>query len=165
MLTRARGLATFVFVKNETLFQFHTARTDHLLHALAEAGYSDTASRRAVVDVLCSSRTGVTPADLFARGRRAHAHLGQVTVYRTLEILEHLGLVRKLHREDGCSSWVVTSATHGHHVICRSCGTAVEFEGCSLEAVLARVSKSTGFAVEGHWLEVFGTCPACRRRA
>jgi Fe2+ or Zn2+ uptake regulation protein len=152
-------------VKNETDFQFHPTRPDLLLNALAEAGYSDTASRRAVVDVLCSSRTGVTPSDLVTRGRRSHAHLGQVTVYRTLEILEHLGLVRKLHQEDGCSSWVVTSATHGHHVICRSCGTAVEFEGCSIDAVLKRVSQSTGFSIEGHWLEMFGKCPACRSRA
>jgi Fe2+ or Zn2+ uptake regulation protein len=39
-------------------------------------------------------------ADLLARGRRQHAALGQVTAYRTLEILEGLGLARKLHQEE-----------------------------------------------------------------
>jgi len=152
-------------MKNETGFQFRQPTPDTLLHALAEAGYSDTASRRAVVDALCASRTGITPADLFEKGRKRQPRLGQVTVYRTLEILEQLGLARKLHQEDGCSSWVVASAAHGHHVICRSCGTAVEFEGCSLDSALAGIGKRTGFAVEGHWLEVFGKCPTCRSRA
>jgi Fe2+ or Zn2+ uptake regulation protein len=40
----------------------------------------------------------------------------------------------------------------------------VEFVGCSLDKALEKVGKSTGFAVEGHWLEVFGKCPSCRGR-
>jgi Fur family ferric uptake transcriptional regulator len=135
-----------------------------MLRALSEAGYSDTASRRAVVEVLCASSAGATPAELLSRGKASHPRLGQVTVYRTLEILEHMGMVRKLHQEDGCSSWVATGAEHGHHVICRKCRKAVEFEGCSLGEVLSEASRRTGYTVEGHWLELFGLCPACRRK-
>ena len=152
------------FVKNERLFHFSPPRAETMRGALAEAGYSDTAARRAIIDVLCSRPGGTTPADLLSRGRRSHPRLGQVTVYRTLEILEQLGLVRKLHQEEGCSSWVATSAGHAHHVICRRCRRAVEFEGCSLEPVLAAVARRTGYTVEGHWLELFGLCPTCRRK-
>lgn len=134
-----------------------------MLHALAEAGFSDTRARRAVVQAFCESRRSATPADLLARGRARHPKLGQVTVYRTLEILEDLGLIRKLHQEDGCSSYAASSRGHAHYVICRKCRTAVEFDQCTLESVLRDVSARTGYVVEGHWLELFGVCPACRR--
>lgn len=134
-----------------------------MLRALSEAGFSDTRARRAVVHALCDARTGATPADLLTRGRSFHARLGQVTVYRTLEILERLGLVRKLHQDDGCSSYAASSTGHAHHVICRTCHAAVEFEGCSIDAVLRQVSARTGYRVDSHFLELFGLCPSCRR--
>jgi len=137
-------------------------RSDRVLRALSEAGFSDTRARRAVVTALCETHRGATPADLLARGRRRHAALGQVTVYRPLEILEGLGLARKLHQEDGCSSYAVASRGHAHHVICRSCRAAVEFEGCRIDDVLKEVSARTGYKVESHFLELFGLCPRCR---
>jgi len=135
-----------------------------MLRALSEAGFSDTRARRAVVHALCDAQTGATPADLLARGRSVHAGLGQVTVYRTLEILEQLGLVRKLHQDDGCSSYAASSTGHAHHVICRTCHAAVEFEGCSIDNVLRQVSARTGYSVDSHFLELFGLCPSCRRK-
>jgi Fe2+ or Zn2+ uptake regulation protein len=135
-----------------------------MLRALSEAGFSDTRARRAVVHALCDAQKGATPADLLARGRSVHAGLGQVTVYRTLDILERLGLVRKLHQDDGCSSYAASSTGHAHHVICRTCHAAVEFEGCSIDNVLRAVSARTGYSVETHFLELFGLCPSCRRK-
>jgi Fur family ferric uptake transcriptional regulator len=135
-----------------------------MLRSLADAGFSDTRARRAVVHALCEARTGTTPSDLLARGRSLHAGLGQVTVYRTLEILAHLGLVRKLHQDDGCSSYAASSTGHAHHVICRTCHAAVEFEGCRIDQVLEEAKARTGYTVESHFLELFGICPACRRK-
>jgi Fur family ferric uptake transcriptional regulator len=133
-----------------------------MLRAISEAGYSDTRARRAVVRALCRSASRATPADLLKRGRSFYANLGQVTVYRTLEILRSLGLVRRLHQEDGCSSYAESGGGHGHHILCRKCRKAVEFVGCSIEDVLSNAARQTGFEVSGHWLEVFGTCPECR---
>jgi Fe2+ or Zn2+ uptake regulation protein len=166
-------------VKNEKKFQFRRAgraghagharavtrpRAEQILVTLAEAGFSDTRARRAVVSALCEAETGASPADLLARGRARHARLGQVTVYRTLEILERLGLARKLHQEDGCSTYAVSSRGHRHHVICRRCHKAVEYEGCSIDGAVQDAAARTGYLVEGHWLEMFGLCPSCRGR-
>jgi Fe2+ or Zn2+ uptake regulation protein len=95
-----------------------------------------------------------------------------VTVYRTLEILHGLGLVRKLHLEAGCHTYALSligprgevrgGHDHGHHIICRDCGRAVEFEGCDLGDIIATVEAQTGFQVREHWLELFGVCPECR---
>jgi Fur family ferric uptake transcriptional regulator len=161
-------------VENEKTFQFQRTgprttsgsrpRAEGILRSLAEAGYSDTKARRAVVRALCGARAGATPADLLSRGRAIHAQLGQVTVYRTLGILSGLGLARRLHQEDGCSAYAVASRGHGHHVICRRCRRAVEFEGCSLGSVIKGAAGSTGYRVEGHWLELFGLCPGCQQK-
>jgi Fe2+ or Zn2+ uptake regulation protein len=139
-------------------------RAEEMLRAMADAGFSDTRARRAVVTALCNAPGGLTPARLLARGRSRHARLGYVTVYRTLDILERLGLARRLHQEDGCSTYAVTSAAHGHHVICHVCRKAVEFEGCVTEGMLRHVAATTGYRVDGHWLELFGVCPSCRNR-
>ena len=145
-------------VKTENGFQFPPS--DRMLGALTRAGYSDTKSRRAVVRALCE--LPATPAELLQRGRRYHKGLGQVTVYRTLEILDVLGLVRRLHHEDGRVSYAASGAAHGHHVICTRCRGAVEFEGCAIGPALASAVRQTGFTVSGHRLELFGLCPDCQ---
>jgi len=147
---------------------------DALLDALAQAGYSNTRSRRAVLMAICEAGGQASGAELLALGRAHHPPLGLVTVYRTLDLLLSLGLVRKLHLDEGCHTYALTMIgphgearggdrhAHGHHVICRDCGRAVEFEGCDLDAVVASVEAQTGFRVQEHWLEMFGVCPACR---
>jgi Fur family ferric uptake transcriptional regulator len=147
---------------------------DALLDALAQAGYSNTRSRRAVLMAICEAGGQASGAELLALGRAHHPPLGLVTVYRTLDLLLSLGLVRKLHLDEGCHTYALSMIgphgevrdgdrhDHGHHVICRDCGRAVEFEGCDLDAVVASVEAQTGFRVQEHWLEMFGVCPACR---
>ena len=158
-------------MKIEKGFQFgvtaaagRAARAEGMLRVIAEAGYSDTGSRRAVVQALCEAPAGATPAQLLSQGRSLHPRLGQVTVYRTLEILAGLGLVRKLHAEDGCSAYAAATRRHGHYVICRQCRRATEFEGCAVESALGKVTAETGYRVSGHWLELFGLCPACQKK-
>jgi Fur family ferric uptake transcriptional regulator len=135
-----------------------------MLCAVAEAGYSDTQARRAVVRALCEAPSGATPADLLSRGRSIHSRLGQVTVYRTLDILSGLGLVQRIHGEDGCSTYAAAPHGHGHYVICQRCRRAAEFEGCAVDAAFSKAAAQTGYRVSGHWLELFGLCPDCQRK-
>jgi Fur family ferric uptake transcriptional regulator len=146
-----------------------------LLDALAQAGYSNTRSRRAVLKAICEAGGQASGAELLGLGRAHHATLGMVTVYRTLDLLLSLGLVRKLHLAEGCHIYALSLAggqnetrgnephNHGHHIICQRCNRAVEFNGCDLDAVIMMVEAQTGFRVQEHWLEMFGVCPTCRK--
>jgi len=153
-----------------------------MLTALTQAGYSNTRARRAVLTAICEAGGQAASAELLEIGRAHHPELGTVTVYRTLEILLSLGLVRRLHQEEGCHVYAVSLTgrlapgtetrgdasdghDHRHHVICQGCGRAVEFEGCDLRTVVASVEAQTGFRVREHWLEMFGVCPACQTDA
>jgi len=132
-----------------------------------------------VLMAICEAGGQASGAELLALGRAHHPALGLVTVYRTLDLLLSLGLVRKLHLTEGCHTYALSLAgkrdetsgaevrgpeshSHGHHVICQRCNRAVEFEGCDLDAVVAAAEAQTGFHVQEHWLEMFGICPACR---
>jgi Fur family ferric uptake transcriptional regulator len=72
-------------------------------------------------------------------------------------------VLRRMHRDDGCHSYALAQAAHGHHLICLSCNQVVEFDGCDLDALFKSVARKTGFRIEGHWLEAFGLCPKCQK--
>jgi Fur family ferric uptake transcriptional regulator len=130
---------------------------------LSAAGYRVTAPRRAVMQVLLNTRTPLPPQEIYERGQSAHPKLGLVTVYRALALLEELHLVRRIHCDTGCHSYVLASPGHRHHIMCRKCGRTAEFEGSDDLGMLAvQVEQSTDYRVDDHLLQLFGLCPNCQ---
>ncbi len=130
---------------------------------LSEAGYRITEPRQAVVTVLQQTERPLKPQEILERGTALHANLGLVTVYRTLELFEQLGLVRRVHRGEGCHGYLPTTPGHRHVLVCQSCGRAVEFVGSDdLDTLIARVEARTDFQVVDHLLQLFGCCPNCQ---
>ncbi len=130
-----------------------------------EHGYKLTPQRRAVIAAFCRSREHLTPAELHARLVAEHPGIGLVTVYRTLEILDELGLVCETHAGGTCHSYLVRGDAnpHHHHLICSSCGRVENFTGCGLDKLQQGLAARTGFTITGHLLEFTGLCRACRR--
>ncbi len=85
--------------------------------------------------------------------------VGLVTVYRALDLLGGLGIVRRLDLGDGARYELARD--HHHHMICESCGDISEFDECPLDPELLP-PKSTDFEIRAHSLEVYGRCGACR---
>jgi Fur family ferric uptake transcriptional regulator len=132
---------------------------------LNQHGYKLTRQRKAVVEVMTLANTRLTAAEVFAKAQRECPDLGLTTVYRTLEILEQLGTIRRVHLEDGCEAFAPTAIEHGHYLICANCQTTIEFEGCDLTAMLDRLATQTGFTIDQHWLELVGRCPKCQKKS
>jgi len=133
---------------------------------LAAAGYRVTAPRRAVIAVLAQASSPLLPQEILKRARSRHYDLGLVTVYRTLNVLAKLDLVRRVHRQDGCHGYLPASPGHHHAVICRGCGEAAEFPGADdLERLVDRVEVRTGYAISDHLLQLYGLCPNCSQEA
>jgi len=63
-----------------------------------------------------------------------------------------------LRAEDGEALYRRCSATHHHHLVCRSCGRTVEVDGPAVERWADRVAAEHGYADVSHTLEIFGTC-------
>lgn len=133
-----------------------------ILGKLSDEGYRLTQPRRAVIQVLLGDDGYSSPAQVHQRARTLCPGVSLVTVYRTLDLLTQLGFARRIHADDGCHGYACASHGHRHHLVCRRCGAATEFEGCDLSAFLDRVSGETGYAIEDHLLELVGLCATCR---
>jgi Fur family ferric uptake transcriptional regulator len=127
-----------------------------------EPGLRPTRQRRAVAEALASF-------DDFRSAQEIHTLLGErgqnvglATVYRTLQKLSEAGEVDMLRTEDGEAIYRACSATHHHHLVCRSCGATVEVEGPAVEKWTRSIAEQHGYADISHTLEIFGSCARCR---
>ena len=132
-----------------------------LLH---DRGLKLTPQRRAVLDVIKSSSGHLTPAEIYERVHKRYPSIGLVTIYRTLEVLTSLDLICRVHGEQGCHSYLLRRRSgHHHHMVCSSCGRVADFTRCDIEELERRVARQTGFKVQGHILELYGTCGTCQK--
>jgi Fur family ferric uptake transcriptional regulator len=136
--------------------------TETWLTRLQESGYRLTGARRAVVDVIQKSRQALTPVQVFDRARKKYRELGLVSVYRTLEKLEELGLVQRVHQPQGCQAFVTAGMGHQHLLLCQECGEATLFEGDDLDGLIKSIARRTGYQIKEHWLQLFGLCENCK---
>jgi Fe2+ or Zn2+ uptake regulation protein len=136
--------------------------TENWFGILQKSGCRITAPRRAVVEAREGNTRALTPVEVYDEARRQCPGLGLVSVYRTLEKLEELGLVQRVHQTRGCQAFVRSGDGHQHLLVCSNCGKAILFEGDQLDTLFTSISKSTGFQIESHWLQAFGLCKACR---
>lgn len=135
---------------------------EHWLSALQENGYRLTEARRAVVEIVAATARALSPLEVFDLARVAHPDLGLVTVYRTLEKLEELHLIQRVHQPAGCHAFVAASQGHQHLLLCQKCGRVVFFDGDDLEYLFNAIAVKTGYAIKEHWLQLFGLCASCR---
>lgn len=137
-----------------------------IANILRRQGYKLTPQRRAVLDAIALSHDHLTPADIHDRVRHEHPGIGLVTIYRTLDILDKLGLICEVHSGGNCRSYLLRRPQeHHHHLICSDCGTVADFIDCGLSELEQRLSRVTGFEIEGHLLEFAGRCQNCQKIA
>lgn len=125
-------------------------------------GLKCTPQRIAVYKVIEGSRTHLSIEKIHAGVKKILPNIGLATVYRTLDYLITLGLIEKVHLDDGCHSYTSVLSGHRHALVCRVCDQIVEYEDCPLEGIKNQVSKKTGFKIDNHYLQLFGTCSECQ---
>jgi len=134
-----------------------------LQEKLNQKGLRLTRPRQVVIATLEAATVPLSPQTIHQRALEQYENIGLVTVYRTLELLDEFGLVRRVHSQDECQGYVLASPGHHHHLVCRSCKQAVEFIGSEdLTGIVQRVERQTGYQVSDHLLELYGLCPTCQ---
>ena len=137
----------------------------HWNSTLLNNGYRLTPSRQAVVEILASSQKVLDAQTVFDLARKEHPKLGLMSVYRTLEKLEELGLIQKVHQPDGCHGYIAAPDGHQHLLLCLGCGRAEYFEGEQLESFFNGIGVQKQYRIQEHWLQLFGYCASCREKA
>jgi len=136
---------------------------ESLARALQQQGLKLTRSRRAVLQVIAEASDHLTVAEAHRRALTIDPAIGLASVYRTMELLERLGMVRHVNMNHRHRHYAPAADGHGHHLVCNGCGRVVEFSDCQVEQLAKTLARRTRFVIEGHSIELYGRCPDCRR--
>jgi len=129
-----------------------------------QAGNRLTEPRRAILGIIANSNHPLTPIEIFDQARENVPKLGLVTVYRTIEKLESLRLIDRVHNLGQCQSIFRGTPGHQHLLTCTNCGASVHFDGLESEVQFKDIGRANGFHVSGHWLQLYGLCNQCHKK-
>lgn len=87
--------------------------------------------------------------------------IGLATVYRILTQFSAVGLVKKLHFEEGFSLFELQSEEHHDHLVCVRCGAVEEFIDELIEQRQHVIAEQKHFKMTDHALVIYGVCKAC----
>ena len=140
--------------------------SNHILdtwqESLHQHGYRVTRPRRLVMEIIADSNAALTPREIYQKSLELDQSPGIASVYRTLEMLEKLGLIRQIHQPGGCHGIWPALDGHNHYLICRDCGQMKVIEGNEdISGYIKNIEKETGYHIDDHWLQFFGTCQGC----
>jgi Fur family ferric uptake transcriptional regulator len=127
---------------------------------LRAQGYRLTPQRELILDAV-DTLGHATPDEVLTEVRKSSSALNISTVYRTLEVLEQLGLVRHAHLSDRAPTYHSVRDHEHFHLVCRNCHKVVSVEPGVLDPVLTRLRGEFAFEVDVGHLTVFGRCLDC----
>ena len=128
------------------------------LGALRMRGMRVSAARRQVLEALYAA-DGPVSADTLAR-RLPGSDLA--SIYRNLDVLEELGLVRHMHLGHGAGLYSLASSRAVEFVTCEQCGAFEALDAHRLDAVREAIEAECGFAARFTHFPIVGVCPACQ---
>jgi len=112
--------------------------------------------------VLTETHGHVTGAELIEQCRQRDPATIPSTVYRTLDVLEELGIVRHGHGPDGREEYhVLPDAVHGH-LHCKGCGASWEIRADEAALIVRSLDVERGFEVDLSHVTIVGRCRSCR---
>lgn len=135
-----------------------------LHRALRDRGQRATPQRLMIASTVSSLPGHATAEQIHGAVAERMPGVSLPTVYATLELLEELGLVRRLASTTGSAVYDPRTDVH-HHLVCRSCGRITDVDGDVDDDAVMRAARSAGFAPDDAQLVVRGVCADCRAAA
>lgn len=130
------------------------------LETLKSTGVRITPQRHAILEFMIHSTAHPTADDIYRALETTFPNMSVATVYNNLRVFKSAGLVKELTYGDSSSRFDFVTNDH-YHVICNDCGKIVDFHYPGLDEVEHLASHVTGFQVDYHRLEIYGTCQQC----
>lgn len=127
---------------------------------LRARGYRLTPQRQMVLEAV-GELGHATPEEIALSVRTTAPAVNISTVYRTLELLEELALVRHTHLGHGAPTYSIARDDDHVHLVCRDCGSVEEVEAALIEDLVGELATKRGFAVDVGHFAVFGRCSGC----
>lgn len=134
------------------------AAMDLLERTIVRSGHRLTTPRRRLLEVMDGLGDRFTADQVLA----ASPGVGRATVFRTLRLMQELGVVCQVVLDGGGVAYRLASGGHHHHVVCSECGAVSDFASHDIEDLVAELGRRTGFEIDSHRLELYGRCQRCR---
>jgi Fur family transcriptional regulator, ferric uptake regulator len=134
--------------------------TEDWREKLRGSGYRLTPQRELILRAV-ETLGHATPDEVLAKVREQSSAVNVSTVYRTLEVLEELGLVRHAHLSDRAPTYHSVTGYEHFHLVCRNCHRIVSVDPDVLEPLNDRLQELHGFVVDVGHLTIFGRCGSC----
>jgi Fur family transcriptional regulator, ferric uptake regulator len=134
---------------------------DTSLHSTLRAkGYRLTPQRQLVLQAVTALRHG-TPDEICAEVQRSSPGVNISTVYRTLELLEELGLVTHTHLGHGAPTYHAATDEDHLHLVCRDCGVIIETQASVTDDLVRVLAQRHGFQTDVAHFAIYGRCGDC----
>jgi Fur family ferric uptake transcriptional regulator len=127
---------------------------------LRASGHRLTPQRELVLAAV--ERLGhATPDEVYAEVRQHSTSINLSTVYRTLELLDELGLIHHAHLSDRAPTYHSATGHEHAHLVCRECRRVISVGRAEIEDALGPLAARHGFRPDYGHLTVFGLCADC----
>ena len=128
---------------------------------LRASGYRVTPQRQLVLEAV-TRLEHATPEEIYAEVKQTVVGVNVSTVYRTLELLEQIGLVTHTHLGHGAPRYHLAADAQHVHLVCRECGSIAQLSPAAVSSLVSALDSEYGFETDVGHLTVFGTCAQCR---
>ncbi|MEA2218838.1 MAG: hypothetical protein QOJ35_1464 [Solirubrobacteraceae bacterium] len=137
---------------------------EEAIDAVRASGLRLTAARRLVLEALLAARGPISAEDIAdgLGGRMTQSDIA--SVYRNLETLGGLGLVRHFHAGHGPGRYVLESRADREYLACESCGAVESVDPTALDTVREAVRELSGFEARFSHFPIVGLCARCAGR-
>jgi Fur family transcriptional regulator, ferric uptake regulator len=139
---------------------------------IKSCGFRLTASREAIISIVENNEGHLGADDIYMMIHQKHPEIGLTTVYRTLDLLEHTGIVLKFDFGHGRAKYELaeeySEKKHHHHLLCTKCRKIVDYSDF-FDEELEYIGKAErglkekyGFDIRSHKINFYGICPECK---
>lgn len=133
---------------------------DDVIEALRSRGYRMTAQRRAIVSEIMKTKGHIAPQLIARKVKERLPGVHDSTVYRTLELLEELGVLSHAHLESGAE---YHRGDHDHvHLVCSRCGRNEFLPVDETEPLRLVIERRSGWVPDFTHFAIAGLCDRCR---
>jgi Fur family ferric uptake transcriptional regulator len=125
-------------------------------------GLRVSSARRLVLEALFAAEAPVTAEAIAAGldGRLPSSDLA--SVYRNLDTLEEIGLVRHFHVAHGAGLYALAAQHQAGYAACEGCGAHRALDHATVAQVAAVLRDACGYEPQLVHFPIVGHCPECR---
>ncbi|TME59320.1 MAG: transcriptional repressor [Chloroflexi bacterium] len=131
---------------------------------LRKKGYRLTPQRHMILSVIQEADEHLSIDQILERVQERNPYVSLSTIYRTLELLRELGLVRENHLPGEQPHYETAESTEHHHLVCRRCRTTIHLEDNLLGNLHEQLQQQHAFHGLTLDLVAAGYCDACWKK-